>query len=356
MRAVLPLLCAVVVLALPCSASSASPRVPVHRIALPAATRVPFAQMAAVQGQPRSPEHPFGTVLVAELERGAAAPTITEWELATGRLVRRVALPWPRSFTVFHIVRAGDRVHLVGGEPRGGALEYVALDAGLQVKSRERLGRGFAQIATDGGLVAILWSGVREGGGPRRGWHLMTRRSDGALVATALVFDVQDSDLQYASTVAVAGGKVFVIAPPTEPLAALVRYSADLEVEQQVRPSTSRSNPAVYAVGARILVHDGCTLLWQDPVTMALLDTHPVPYRPERYPWCPDFALAADASGWTVTSRGDVLDASLDVAARLDDVVGRAVTTPLWLSGAPALLEIESAERAAIVWTDGSVP
>ncbi len=327
-----------------------------HRFAVRTPADVPFFHLDAVEGAAPTAAHARGSVLVAELAQGDPAPCVDEWDVASGQLLRHVLLPLPRSFAVLHAVRAGGRVHVVAAEPRGGAIAYVRLDGALKVESTEQLGRGYAELATDGDLVAVLWSGASGGATPAREWRAVTLAGT-QRIAAARLFETAADVGGSLRDVAVVQGKVFILSPGVG-LPPLMRYSADLRFEDQLRPTQTPFERAIFPAGRRLLDETDGMLRWRDPLTLGTLETHGAPPAPGHHAWAPELTVVDDGTGRMVTSLGDVLDRAAAVSLHLDDIPrDKVVATPLWISGTAALLEVRTPDLAtSIVWRDPPAP
>jgi hypothetical protein len=327
----------------------------VHSLILPelrrSATGRDWADLDAAVGEPPSPAHPRGTVVVAQAIAYEPSPSVTEWDVAAGTLVRSTPLPLPAAACELRIVRAGDAFHVVAAEGREGPLVYARLGRSLDVERVERIGRGERpRIATDGAVVALLWSGTRDRGGEGSGWQLVTLDARGARLGEARLGRASESTFLLGAPLAVAGGRVFVLLPGG-PALRVVQLAADAQMERARDIPWSPDDGRLVAVGGRVLFTDDCRYVDASAPEAARLQPTGVPGRGEGGRVCQALDATADGSGRLVTTAGDVLDASLRLLRHFADPQG-VVLRALWIHGAPALVVAGGpGGRAAIVWS-----
>lgn len=328
-----------------------------HRMPLPDPKRVSvgrdWANVDAVAGDAPSPEHPRGTVVVAQAIAQEPSPSVTEWDVASGSLVRSAPLPWPAAFADVRLVRAGDSFHVVGAEPRGGQIAYARLSRALGVERIEPLGRGERpRIATDGSIVAVLWSGTWvRAPGEARGWQLVTLDARGDPLAHVCLVRTSVSTAVYGEPMTVAGGRVFVLLPDG-PAPRFVQLGADARVERSRSLSFGPLDGRFFVSSERVFFTDNCTYVELWPVDGGDVERGSLPRRREGARSCTPFGAAADASGRLVTTEGDVLSADFEVERHFADPLG-VVTRALWIEGQPALVVVGAAGgRASFVWGD----
>ncbi len=341
-----------------------TPAVLVRRVALPDARPVPegpWGDIDAVEGTPPGLEHPRGTVIVAQASAEEPSPAVTEWDVATGGLVRSAVLPWPATEADLRIARTGNALHVVAARGSAGSLVYARLTSRLQIEQVETLGAGErARMATDGHVVAILWSGTREGDaseGGTRGWQLITLDAFGRRLGAMSLLRTNVSTFIYGQPLAVVDGNVFVLLP-NGALPTLLRLGPDLGVRAVQSLPWSPDDARLMASDGRVLFTDDCAVLqlWPER-SLAPAFAERLPGRAPLGRSCPAFDAVADGSGRYVTSQGDVLSADLRVkrhfsgAGDMPDAFGMR---PLWLFGRPALLGVDrNAGRAWLAWMDG---
>jgi hypothetical protein len=324
-----------------------------------------LAPIDMVVGAAPGTVHPRGTVFVIESELGKTSATIAEWDIASGKRLRSADLPVLATNWVTHFVRAGDHFHLVGlPEAVGMPMIYVRLNLGFGVEEVRSLGNGEnACIATDGSLVAIVWSEILDSDLLWHRTYLLTMDAQGARVGSAVIVPQaahQVNDM-FVEPLAVMGGKVFLLAWQAQqtlldPKPLLWRLSADGQVEAEVRfddpPSSGSLTPAA---GRLLMVSDFCKATLWSPELVPIADLKKPPYRdPTGYSRCPSFTVGADAKGRLVSAHGDVLSPDLQVQAHFALAPnGVQAARALWVGSEPALLEADYYGRAWITWAEG---
>jgi hypothetical protein len=337
-----------------------APREPprVYRMPLPelkhAATGRDWADLDAAPAAPPSALHPRGTVVVAQAIAFEPSPSVTEWDVADGSLVRSAPLPLPASFCELRIVRARDSFHRVAAEGREGRVVHLRLGPALDVARVDPLGIGERpRLATDGSLVAVLWVGPRSGDEQKASWELLTYDAAGERLGEARLGTVTESTFLYGNPLAVAGRRVFVLVPDgsrlrVEPFAFDARGCTEPAQTIPWSPDDGR----LFAAGDRVYFTDDCRVVEvaprpPGPAPDALL----LPGAFDGARACTAFEATADGFGRFVTTAGDVVDARLRVARHFADPAG-IVVRALWLGGGPALIVAGGAGgRASIVWS-----
>jgi hypothetical protein len=311
-----------------------------------------WSDAEALAGEAPNPSHPRGTVLVIESADGQPAPTLTEWDVLTGQQLRSVPLPLPSDLLRVRIVRAADWIHIVAYSRPHTELFYLRLTTALAVQSKEVLGSvDGVELKTDGSLVAILWCGTREGAGGADGWQLVTRDAAGSRLGAAYVA----ARAFAAGPLAVLEGKVYVLQNNgRHALPPIMRFAANARLEAAHPVSETPDDVAsLFTWGGKLLLVNGCWFMNVDTKSLFALGGPGVPYRPERgEPWCPYFGVSSDASGRLVTSRGDVLSASLKVERHFASQP-ESGHMPFWIGSTPALLMVDgSSGRLWIEWAE----
>jgi hypothetical protein len=334
---------------------------PVHRIALPgprpAATGRDWSHLDAVAGDPPSAQHPRGTVIVAEAIDVEPSPSITERDLAGGDLVRSVPLPLSSAFSDLRIVRAGDALHLLAAEGRGGRIVYVRLGEHLEIERLETIGRGEPpRVATDGALVAVLWAGARAPPWADVGWQLLTLDGAGERLGESRLARTGESTFLFGDPLAVAAGRVVALVPRGAALD-VVELGPDARPRRTLAVPWSPDDARLFATGDRVYFTDDCRYL--EVSGPELDDTPPpalaspplsLPGRPVGARSCVAFEAAADDSGSLVTTEGDVRDAALRAVRHFATPEG-IVMRALWIYGSPALLVAGGpGGRASLLW------
>jgi hypothetical protein len=328
----------------------------VHRLVLPeprrAATGRDWSDLDVAPGEAPSADFPWGTVVVAEATAWEPTPSVTEWDLARAVLVRSVALPLSAAFCDLQMVRAGRAFHLVASEGRGGRVVYVRLGEHLDIEVLDGIGSGERpRVATDGTLVAVLWSGRRDRALDDPGWQLVTFDGAGRL-GEGRVTRGDDSTFLVGDPLAVARGRVFVLATDgTGPRVVVLARDARPEAVRVL--SWTPDDGRLFAAADRVYFTDDCRTMeiagpTSAPPSPAL--GSPLPGRPLGVRACVAFEAASDAAGRLVTTEGDVRDAAFRVESHPmtpDGIVMRA----LWIHGAPAWLVAGGpGGRASLAW------
>jgi hypothetical protein len=344
------------------SASADEPPPTVRRVVLPeprrSASGRDWADIDAAAGEPPSAAHPYGTVVVAEAIALEPSPSVTEWDIADGTLVRSAALPLSAAFCDLRIVRAGDTFHVVATEERNGQVDYVRLGRQLELEGVEALGAGERpRIATDGSVVAILWSGTREHVPERSGWQLLAFDALGEPIASRFggsrLLAANESTYLLGNPLAVAAGRVFVLLPDTVGPRVL-QISPDGMLQGVHTIPGSSDDGRLFVVGDRVYFTDDCRAF---PVVDARglepprASPIPLPGRPKGARACTAFETAPDVSGRLLTTAGEVLDTHWRLLHRFVKPEG-LVMRALWLHGHPAVLVAGGpGGRASVEWS-----
>ena len=329
-----------------------------HTISLPSVRSLDGrwpTDFEAIAGEPPSPPHPRGTVVLIESATSDPQPTLSEWDLMSGQNLRTVALPLAPHLIRVGIVRAGSRIHVIAYTKLDGDLFYFRFTPTLQLEAQERLGTtGGISMATDGSIVAILWEGTREGAGNIVGWHLVTLDAGGRHLGAAMIF--KDSMFGGKRDMAVVNRQVFVLLNNGRyALPPLLRFSEYACFQQAYGPFHNTPDPQTTLVpwAGRLLAIDGCYLVeLVGDLLFTGRDQHLPPHK-RVDPWCPDFAVDSDAAGRLVTSDGDVLSASLVLERHFVPYDGFG-QTPLWVGSIPVLLSADLVKngRLWLTWSD----
>jgi hypothetical protein len=322
-----------------------------HRLALPDARPLAgvgkgvWADVDVIPGQAPGSAHPQGTVLVAQATADDPSPAITEWDLATGSIVRSAVLPLPATQADLRLVRAGGRLHAFASRAPDGRIFYVRLDAALRIEHVAAWGKGERpRVATDGHAMAVLWSGSRAGTPSDRGWQLEIIDALGRPSWTATVARRGGSTFAFGNPLAFVDGRAFVLLAE-QAVPNVVAFSPDGH-ERQVsalpfRPDDGR----LFASQGHVFFTDGCRVM-----DLAGGSFVRAPNRDEGVHHCAAFDAVADAEGRLVTATGDVRSATMALLARFADPVDAAERRPLWCFGRPARLVVERLRGR--VWLD----
>ena len=322
-----------------------------HRLALPdarplgGADRGVWADVDAVPGQSPGPGHLQGTVLVAQATAHDPSPAITEWDLATGSMVRSTVLPLPAAQADLRLVRAGGGLHAFASRAPDGPIFYARFDASLRLEHLERLGSGERpRVATDGDAIAVLWSGARARGPGDRGWQLEVIDAVGQPAWTAVVSRTSGSTFAVGDPLAFTGGRTFVLLA-NQAVPAVVAFSADGR-ERQVSALPFRfEDGRLLASRGQVFLTDGCRL-----ANLADGSDVRVPNRREGERHCPAFDAVADGEGRWVTAAGELRGPSMALVARFADPVDAVERRPFWCFGRPARLVVD--QFRGRVWLD----
>jgi hypothetical protein len=311
-----------------------------------------WGDVDAAPGDPPSLEHPRGTIVVAEAIGAEPSPSVTEWDLASGAWIRSAPLPLSAAFADLRIVRAGGAYHVVASAGPAGDLVYVCLGRRLDARAVERLGAGERpRVATDGTVVAVLWSGRRARSGEPPGWQLAAFDSTGEPATVARIAETADSTFANGDPLVVAGGKIFVLVPGGVGLR-IVRLGAAGNVEGDRPLSWTPDDGRLLSSGGRVLFTDDCSIVEIWPSDRFDADRVPLPGRRRDTRACPAFEGTGDGDGHLVTTTGDVLGADLRIERHIAVSEGLA-TRALWIGPCPAFLVVGAeGGRAAVVWAE----
>lgn len=312
-----------------------------HRLALPDARPLPdiagaWADVDAIAGQAPGPDHPAGTVLVAQATIGDPSPAVTEWDLATGAIVRSTVLPLPAAQADMRLVRAGGRLHAFASRAPDGPIFHARLDASLRVEHVDAWGRGERpRVATDGVVIAVLWSGLRADAPGERGWQLEVIDARGRPLWATVVARTSASTFAFSDPLALASGHASVLLADLR-APAVVTFSPDGRERRVAALPFRPDDGRLFASGGRVFVTDGCRV-----ISIADGSAVRIPGRAEAEHHCPAFDPVGDGDGHWVTSAGEVRNASMELAARFGDRVDAAEYRPFWDFGRPARLVVE---------------
>jgi len=295
----------------------------------------------AAPGQPASAAHPRGTVILARPLKGKGV-TLTEWDLALEGVVREVELGWPQ--TELEVVRSGDTLHLVVARPR---VVYATLNARtLRIEQQVDLGPGDRPIvASDGTLSIVSWIHAAT-------WYAATIDARGRVLARLGRPIGPQPWGPHPLRLAVLGGHAYMLMGENAVAAHILRLSAMLAIEKDLRYVTNEYASLVVTAGHIVVgANDGFA---ENSPDLDVVAHH-------RH-WTGDDAplFAANDAGRIVTTYGDVFasPAQPPVArypvAHDDD----AAMVPLWVGGVPVLLEADSPSGTigTIEWIDLADP
>jgi len=110
-------------------------------------------------GAEPNPDHPSGTIYLLGAPPGAAGLTIGEWDLASGKAIRRAVLPVPTKGLSPVLVNQGGALHVVAQGAYGPAY-YLRISPELKVLSKTRIddlgGDGANAVASDGRATVLV--------------------------------------------------------------------------------------------------------------------------------------------------------------------------------------------------------
>ncbi len=239
------------------------PRVPRHVSALPSG----FGGEMTAGAEPSS-EHLAGTIYLMGIPPGSRGVTIAEWDLASGKALRRAVLPLDRVDLDPVVTNAGGTLHLVH---RGldESTYYLRLSPELKVLSRtpvDDLRGGDANAVASDGKVTVIVGPYPSLDGTAGPCFAATYDDRGKLIAhRALREDAADDrSAQMFDDAAVINGKVYILLPrgdSTDWHAGLrvVEYTSDLTpIASSVVPLPPENQVerwrTVHARGDRLLV------------------------------------------------------------------------------------------------------
>ena len=193
---------------------------------------------------------PSGTAYVADMDPKYDGPVwVTEWDLARATVVRKVRLPIPAELKQSHLLRVGDRLHVVV-DAWNQSFAYVQLTKDLHVVHAEPLaGRLSAEpwigLSADSRVAAILWSGDAPAQvTTNKAFVLATFDGSGRRLATRYAElggsgPLATDDSGATEKLAVVDGHVFVLLVHQDEgkpsgSAELVRLRDDLTIEKRV--------------------------------------------------------------------------------------------------------------------------
>jgi hypothetical protein len=299
----------------------------------------PMGEMGAAPGALPSPEHPRGTIILAQ-SLHTKRPTLTEWDLAREEVVRRVQLGG--SGDIARVVRTGPVLHAVVGEP----VRYLQVDAAtwkvLHVTPLAREGYD-VEIASDGTLTIVAF----EQG--TNAWQAATLDAAGHVLGTLrramrprLVGNARD-------TLAVLGGKAYVVVRPGLEGHHLLTLAPDASVIADTALDTHGPGPTIGVQRGRLVIGDAHEILELSP-QLEVTARHCVPFGA-------DVSLAASADGRVVTSHGDLLSAAL-VQQSSYQGAGGGPRQALWVGDTPVLVSVDAMAFTYgwVAWLDLSVP
>jgi hypothetical protein len=256
------------------------------------------------------------------------------------------------------MVRVGDGFEVVASAGVGGSIVSIRTNRAFLVERVVTLGTGErARLATDGTLVAVLWSGVRvwqeaPGMESSAGWQLALLDARGASRVATRLWRTATSTFVYGDPLAVAEGHVFVVVPDAS-LPHVLQLNADGRVERSRTLSWSPEDGGLFVSGGRVLFTDNCSFVEVWPTDRADEDRAPLPDRPAGARACAAFKAAAGGpSGRLLTVEGTLLAADLSRDRRIIDP-GGPVAGALWIDREPALLVAgRPAGHASLLWAE----
>ncbi len=280
-------------------------------------------------GRPPSFLHPGGTVFFATTDAGGGPGVLGEYDLATGRQLRRVALGAAAVKTP-RLSRAGQRLHAAAlfvdpahGEP---SLQYLAIDVEtLHVERATVFGhRGVvADIAHGDGLVAVEWTDDRSK------LHVSVFDDQGGLTGVFDLGPVAQPPTVRQQIAAYQGRVYFTVATPSDQLFAAIRRDGTLE-KSVVFHEASATAPTLAVLGDALLEFSGAEM----KAFSTQLEV--VDHRcSDANDWWGPAAVHED--GRIVTSRGVLVISPFQRVSVPQALPGDPVRT-IWLGNRPAYL------------------
>lgn len=302
------------------------------------------SSLGAVAGEPPTPSHPRGTLLIAWSLQGLGA-TLTEWDLARARIVRQVSLDGPEGSLSLARVGSWLDVAVAGFTPQGRRVSWALVDAiSLRLVRKVELGVGAdADVASDGALAAVVWNAS----GPARGaevdaWSVAILDIDGRILGLWRASTMRSSGAR--ARVAVLDGRAYVAVPGQGPCS-IVALAPNGTVSRQVAlASATCGSLAVF--NARLLVG---------------ADRHVEVFSPEldRIAREPSessmafFSVAAD--GRALTCDGEVLSNEFRGGPRLRGLAWGSCLAALWSGDTPVAI-LTSSRAGETAWVDWLEP
>jgi hypothetical protein len=291
----------------------------------------------AAPGEPPSPAHPRGTVLVAA-SLARCGPAVYEWDVARSRVTRAACLGGGQADV--RVARRGGVLLVLTVGPDV-VLRPIDI-ASFQVTGRTRLGE-FASsgIAADDGLTAVL-------SGPPLGSYADTftvTTLDAAGHVLARVTSPGKKDWGPDPRVVVLAHRAFLVLDadgPRDPRPRLVAIDATAHVVGSLAlDATTASTPPIAAKNDRLLVALGREVLEVSP-QLAVLARHPVGTHGP---------LAVAQDGRVLTGSGEVLSNDFSPVGQLSGTEAWEHAV-LWVGSTPVVVgtEAEVVSGARIHW------
>lgn len=305
------------------------------------------SSLGAVAGEPPTPNHPRGTVLIAWSLQGLGA-TLTEWDLARSRIVRQASLGDAEGS--LGLARAGSwlDVAIESITSQGRRVSWALVDQNtLRLVRRVDLGAGSnADVASDGTLAAVVWNAS----GPEAGsdaWTVAILDLDGRVLGRWHTTAPHSSAARAAprGRVAVLDGRTFVTLPG-EPPCSVVALTPNGSVSRQISIASG-------TCGGSLVVHDGHLLVGADRnVDVFSPELDWMAGRPSESSMAL-FSIAA--GGRAVTCDGEVLSSAFGVDARLRGLAWGSCLAALWAADSPVAI-LTSPKAGDVAWVDWLEP
>lgn len=301
------------------------------------------SSLGAVAGEPPTPNHPRGTLLIAWSLQGLGA-TLTEWDLARSRIVRQASLGDAEGS--LSLARAGSWLHVAVESitPRGRRVSWALIDdSTLRLVRRVDLGAGAnADVASDGTLAAVVWNAS----GPDAGtdaWTVTILDIDGRVLGGwhTVVPHSSPARLRPRARVAVLDGRTYVTLPGGPPCS-VVALAPNGSVSRQISVASG-------TCGGSLVAFDGHLLVGADrKVEVFSPELDWIAGRP-----CESsmalFSVAA--AGRAVTCDGEVLSSAFGVDARLRGLAWGSCLAALWSADSPVAI-LTSPKAGDVAWVD----
>lgn len=317
---------------------------PAEHQAILVGTLTAGSSLGAVAGEPPSPSHPRGTLLIAWSLQGLGA-TLTEWDLARARIVRQASLDGAEGSVSVARVGSWLDVAVEGLTPQGRRVSWALVDPStLRVVRKVDLGIGAsADVASDGALAVVVWnasSSVRGSEGDS--WSAAVLDVDGRVLGLWRASTTHSSGAR--ARVAVLDGRAFVAVPGQAPCL-LVALAPDGSVSRQVSLASG-------ACGS-LVVHDAHLLVGADRHVEVFSSELDRIARQSSDGSMAFFSIAAD--GRALTCDGEVLSRAFGAGSRLRGLAWGSCLTVLWSGDTPVAI-LTSSKGGEAAWVDWLEP
>lgn len=258
--------------------------------------------IAMTAGDDPSADHPAGTAYVLENRAGHLA--LAEWDLASGAVMRRRAVPFDPSDQGSRVLHDGDRVHLAARGAGTGDTYYALLDTSFHVLARtpiKKLGWTSATTLTSDAALALVVGMVPsyDGAGGYEG-YVASFDAQGRVIAERELPYAQHESRVFEDCAAVVQGTPYLLRAQDGQLR-LEQLTPNLKevisTVVPIRPHVQWAQPTLWARGDRLVV-DAAPVQFE--FSPDLTQVREVPRRPPRAPR----ALEDGSECWQSTSLG----------------------------------------------------